>query len=305
MTKKTGTKTKAAARADAKSLLQIHIAVFFLGLSALAGKWSSLDALALTFGRVWVSAPALFIYLKLRRKPFRLRLRRDYGIMAALGVLWAVHWVAFLRSAQMATVAIATITFSTYPVFVTFLEPWLFRERLRLCAVLQALLMLFGAGIIVPWEANSGLLPGFIWGMAASVLHAAIVLLNRRMVADYSGEVVAFYSQAAAALLLLPAGLMLRPVFTGRDLAAVLVLGLLCSALAQALVGRGLQRVKAQTLALIGGLESVYGILLAAVLLGQPPTLREFIGGTIVLGVSLYATLQKQAAGRETLEKTP
>lgn len=295
---------RGAARSDTKSLAQIHIAVFFLGLSALAGKWSSQSALALTFGRVWISAPALFLYIKLRRQPIRLRAGRDYGVMAALGLLWALHWIAFLQSTQMATVAIATITFATYPVFVTFLEPWLFHERLRLGAVLQALLMLFGAAIIVPWQVNGGLLPGFAWGMLASVLHAAIVLINRRMVADYSGEVVAFYSQAAAALLLLPAGFILRPVFAGRDLAAVLMLGLLCSALAQALMGRGLQRVKAQTLALIGGLESVYGILLAAVLLGQPPTLREAIGGAIVLGVSMYATLQKQAAGK-AMQKRP
>ena len=283
-----------AARSNAKSLVQIHIAVFFLGLSALAGKWSSQSALALTFGRVWVSAPALLLYLKLRRMPIRLNALRDYAVMAVLGLLWAVHWVAFLQSTQLSTVAIATITFATYPVFVTFLEPWLFHEPLRLSAVVQALLMLFGAAIIVPWEPSSGLLPGFAWGMLASVLHAAIVLLNRRMVANYPGEVVAFYSQAAAALLLLPVGIFLRPVFAGRDLSAVLMLGLLCGALAQALVGCGLKRVNAQTLALIGGLESVYGILLAAVLLGEPPTLREIVGGAIVLGVSMYATLQKR-----------
>ena len=273
-----------------KSLLQIHIAVFFLGLSALAGKWSSQNALVLTFARVWISSPALLIYLLLRRFPLRLKCNRDYGVMALLGTLWAAHWVTFLHSAQAATVAIATITFSTYPVFVTFFEPWLFRERLRPSAVVQALLMLAGAAVLVPWGDQQGdLLPGFLWGMVA------IVLINRRMVKDYAGELVAFYSQSAAAILLLPVGLILKPVLAPLDWAAVLVLGLGCSALAQALVGCGLKRVKAQTLSLIGGLESVYGILLAALLLGQPPTLREVIGGTVVLGVSLYATLKKGA----------
>lgn len=279
-----------------KSLLQIHIAVFFLGLSALAGKWSSQNALVLTFARVWISSPALLLYLLLRRFPLRLHCRRDYGAMALLGALWAAHWITFLHSAQAATVAIATITFSTYPVFVTFFEPWLFRERLRPGAVIQALIMLAGAAVLVPWGDQQGdLLPGFLWGMVASVLHAAIVLINRRMVKDYPGELVAFYSQSAAAILLLPAGLILKPVLAPLDWAAVLVLGLGCSALAQALVGCGLKRVKAQTLSLIGGLESVYGILLAAILLRQPPTLREVIGGTVVLGVSLYATLKKGA----------
>ena len=280
-----------------KSLAQIHIAVFFLGMSALAGKWSSQNALVLTFARVWISAPALFIYLKLRKMPVLLKRGRDYGCMVALGALWAAHWTAFLTSVQLSTVAIATITFSTYPVFVTFLEPWLFHEKLRPSAIIQAFIMLAGAAILVSWgEAGEDMLLGFIWGMAASLLHGAIVLLNRRMVQDYSGEVVAFYSQGFAALLLLPAGIALRPVFTAQDWMAVLVLGLLCSALAQALMGCGLKRVKAQTLSLIGGLESVYGILMAAVLLGQPPTGRELLGGAIVLGVSLFATLRKGAA---------
>lgn len=83
-----------------KSLLQIHIAVFFLGLSALAGKWSSQNALVLTFARVWISSPALLLYLLLRRFPLRLHCRRDYGVMALLGALWAAHWVTFLHSAQ-------------------------------------------------------------------------------------------------------------------------------------------------------------------------------------------------------------
>ena len=108
------------------------------------------ERLVLTFARVWISSPALLLYLLLRRFPLRLHCRRDYGAMALLGALWAAHWVTFLHSAQAATVAIATITFSTYPVFVTFFEPWLFRERLRPSAVIQALIMLAGAAVLVP-----------------------------------------------------------------------------------------------------------------------------------------------------------
>ena len=83
-----------------KSLLQIHIAVFFLGLSALAGKWSSQNALVLTFARVWISSPALLIYLLLRRFPLRLKCNRDYGVMALLGTLWAAHWLSLIHISE-------------------------------------------------------------------------------------------------------------------------------------------------------------------------------------------------------------
>ena len=48
-----------------------------------------------------------------------------------------------------------------------------------------------------------------------------------------------------------------------------------------------------QTAGIIAGMESVYGIILAALVLKMPPTARELIGGAIVLGVSLYTTISE------------
>ena len=52
-----------------------------------------------------------------------------------------------------------------------------------------------------------------------------------------------------------------------------------------------LQIVLVFVVACIAGMESVYGIILAALVLKMPPTARELIGGAIVLGVSLYTTI--------------
>ena len=43
--------------------------------------------------------------------------------LIASGVLLSFHWFAFFHSIQLSTVAVGVIGFSTYPVFVTFLEP--------------------------------------------------------------------------------------------------------------------------------------------------------------------------------------
>ena len=48
-----------------------------------------------------------------------------------------------------------------------------------------------------------------------------------------------------------------------------------------------------QTAGIIAGMESVYGIILAALVLKMPPTARELIGGAIALGVSLYTTISE------------
>ena len=51
--------------------------------------------------------------------------------------------------------------------------------------------------------------------------------------------------------------------------------------------------IRDRTAGIIAGMESVYGIILAALVLKMPPTARELIGGAIVLGVSLYTTISE------------
>jgi broad specificity polyphosphatase/5'/3'-nucleotidase SurE len=51
----------------------------------------------------------------------------------------AIHWTTFFQSIQVSSVAIGTITFSTFPLFVTFLEPVIYKERLTLQNVLLAI----------------------------------------------------------------------------------------------------------------------------------------------------------------------
>ena len=46
-----------------------------------------------------------------------------------LGVIIAVHWFFFYHAIQISTVTIVLLTFSTCPIFATFIEPMVFREE--------------------------------------------------------------------------------------------------------------------------------------------------------------------------------
>ena len=49
---------------------------------------------------------------------------------------------------------------------------------------------------------------------------------------------------------------------------------------------------RAQTAGIISGMETVYGIIFAFVFLREVPTVRELIGGAVILGVALYSSLK-------------
>lgn len=271
-------------------LLQVHGAVLLFGLAGLFGKYIALPALLITLGRVIFAALALGGVLAVRRSSFALR-GRDYLLLPLAGAVLAVHWAAFFQSIQVSTVAVGLVSFATFPVFVTFLEPLVTRQPLRGMDVLLALLTLAGAALVVPsFALANSTTQGVLWGLLAAGSFAVLALFNRHYVRRYSSLLVAFWQQASAAVVLLPLLLVYAQPASPADLLLLAVLGVVFTALAHTLFIQGLSSVKAQTASIISSLEPVYGILFAALLLGEIPALRTLVGGAVILGVVVYSS---------------
>lgn len=274
-----------------KSLLLVHIAVMGFGLSGLFGKLVAQPAIVISWGRVFCSSIFLFALFKFRKQPVKLRDRRDFLLMIGAGVILAIHWTTFMQSIQVSTVAVGTLTFSTYPLFVTFMEPYIYHERLKKSSIICAVIMLAGVMLIVPeFQMGNAMTRGVIWGMAGSLSYALLSLMNRSFSDRYTGPLVSLYEQGTAAVVLLPAVFFLCPVFTGWDITGLIILGVAFTAGAHSLFIEGLKHVKVQTAGIISGLESVYGILAAFFVLGEIPGLRELVGGAVILGVVFYSS---------------
>jgi drug/metabolite transporter (DMT)-like permease len=283
-------------KANNQGLPEIHIAVLFFGLAGLFGKLVTLPPTVIVLGRVFFAALCLTALLAFVKQSVRLRRREDYGLLALLGVILALHWVAFFQSIQVSTVAIGLLTFSTFPVFVTFLEPYFFQERLKPVDVLVALVTLGGVALVVPqFELHDNLTQGALWGILSGFTFAILSLLNKTYVKEYSSLVIAFYQDLVATLVLLPFLFLAKPVFQLSDLLLLALLGIVFTGVAHTLFIRGLASVRAQTASIIASLEPVYGIVFAVLFLDEIPTLRVILGGVVILGAAFYATTQSAA----------
>lgn len=281
-----------------RNLIEIHLSVVLFGLTGLFGKFISLPAPHIVLGRVFFASVSMGLYFLFRKKDVRLARGADYAAMAAVGAVLALHWTAFYLSVKLSTVAIGVLTFAAYPIFVTFLEPFFFREKLRGADVLAAFVMFGGVLLVVPRTgAGPDMTAGMIWGMVGSVSYAVMSLLNRKFVSRYEGSVVAFYEQGTAALLMLPILLFDRPHASALDWALLAVLGVVLTGVAHSLFISGMRSVRAQTAGVIASLESVYGIAAAALFIGEFPTLRELAGGAVILGAALVSTLRSSNEG--------
>lgn len=102
---------------------------------------------------------------------------------------------------------------------------------------------------------------------------------------------ISLYEQGTAAVVLLPAVVLIRPEVTPKDAGGLLLYGVVCTAVAHSMFIEGLKYVKVQTAGIISGLESVYGIIAAMIFLHEFPGVKELIGGAVILGVVCYTTL--------------
>jgi drug/metabolite transporter (DMT)-like permease len=281
-----------------RGLLSIHMSVMLFGVAGLFGKLINLPPAMLVFGRTLFASIALLLVLMVLKTGMRIKSKKDLLGFVFMGAILAVHWVAFFHSVQISTVAIALLTYSSFPIFVTFLEPFIYNERLRARDVLIALVVFGGLVLVVPeFDLSNNLTLGVIWGTFSGFTFAVLSILNRKYVADYSALVVTLYQDAVACLILLPFVGHTALSLTPGEWGGLILLGVVFTAVAHALFIRGMMAVKAQLASIIASLEPVYGILIALVVLSEVPSTREILGGVVIIGAIVYATKNAHTNG--------
>lgn len=276
-----------------KSLFGINIAVFLFGMAGLFAKWIHIPAIGITFGRVFFSSMTLLLFSFITKKDIKVKNRKHFVFMIFAGIILAIHWWSFLYSIQISTVAIGTITFSSFPLFVTLLEPLIFHEKLYLKDIFFCLLILLGVLITIPSFSFENLaFQGIIVGMISALSYAVLTLINRYFSNIYTSTTISLYEQTSAAIVLIPTLFLIKVEPTVLDLSLLLCLGIITTAFAHTLFISSLKHIPAHIAGIISSMESVYGIILAAILFCEIPSIREMIGAIVIIGTVILAQLK-------------
>ena len=273
----------------------LQFAVMMFGFSGVISRTVSAPSIMIAGGRVICSSLILFLVLKITGTELKFRQKRDFYLTLAAGLLLAIHWTTFFQSIRVASVAIGTITFSTFPLFLLFLEPLLFHEKVSLRNCLLSLGLLAGVFITIPeFSTSNGTTQGILWGMICSFTYALLTLVNRHLSRHYTGTWVSFREQSTAAILLIPLMIISGDKITPTDALGIGAIGVICTALAFSLFVTAQRHVSAQTAGIAAGMETVYGILFAMIFLSEYPTVREIIGGLVILGIATISAIHSK-----------
>ena len=280
-----------------RGLILTHLAVFLFGFAGLFAKFLDCSSLWLVFGRTVFASLSLAI-LAFAGKTIRLRVgtAKDLFFFALQGVLLAIHWFTFFTSIQVSSVAVGLVTFSSFPLFVTFMEPFFFREPFKKLDLITALAVFAGIVLVVPdMDLSNQITLGSIYGLLSGFTFAVLGLVNRRNARICHPISAAFYQNLFAALCLVIPVFCVSPDIPGtRDMLLLGLLGVVFTALAHGCFITGLSIIRVQTASVIAGMEPVYGIIFAFLLLKEIPRLSTLGGGALIIGAVLFAGMLSQ-----------
>lgn len=275
--------------ANRKAIVQLHTAVLLFGFAGLFGKLITESPVLIVFGRTIVAAGMLVIIIKVQGNSLKPARVRDWVGFIGMGGLLALHWLTFFQSIRVSTVAIGLLTYASFPIFVTLLEPLLFRTRLAVTDLIYLFFVVIGLLVIVPeFSLVNRITAGVFWGVLSGLSFAVLTLLNKIYSRRYSPLNIAFWQDGIAALMLMPVVLIVPRRLSVTNFAYMLLLGIFCTALAHTLFIYSMRRVRAFTAGIAASLEPVYGIVLALIILHEVPALRTVIGGLIILIVVAF-----------------
>ncbi|GAC1432392.1 MAG: DMT family transporter [Ktedonobacteraceae bacterium] len=279
-----------------------NIAILFFGLAGVLGKLSVLPSPLIVLGRVVFAGVVLLVACLLQHIPLRPKQRRDGFLLIGQGALLALHWTAFFQSINVSNVAIGLLSFSSFPLFTAALEPLLLKQRPSRIQIVAALLILPGIYLLVPsFTLQNRTTLGVAWGLLAGATFALLSVANRWLGRSYPSLTISLYQDGVAALVLLPA-LFLMPsaaLWTLHELLILLILGIVCTALAHTLFIASMQDITAQSASLLASLEPVWGILFGVLLLKDIPTPITLVGGVIILCATILPAFVSRISKKE------
>ena len=295
-----------------KALIQLHIAVFLAGFTAILGKLITLNEGLLVWYRLLITVVTLGAILFFRKQLIRISFREALKIFG-VGVIVAIHWVTFYGSVKYANVSVALVCFSASGFFTAFFEPLILKRRIHVTEVLLGLLAIAGIYIIFDFHPQYKL--GIIFGIISAVGSSLFPIYNKKLLLRYSPKILTLYELGGGLLALtclVPLYLIQFPAAyylpTTTDWLWLLVLAWLCTVLSFNLQLNALKKISAFTANLTYNLEPVYGIILAFIFFKENQNLNmAFYFGValILLAVILQMLRIKKAHRKDQFNREP
>jgi len=267
-------------------LAAINIAAVIFGTAALFGK--------IDVSPVWIVdlraafAGIVLIAFAIGRRQMRRPPTALVPSLIGTGTILALHWVTFFVAVQLAGIAIATLTFATFPLFTIVINGAIERLRPRFLEVVAGCVIVAAVSLLVHVDlAGRDQQLGVLAGLVSAISFAVFTILSKTLGRALSPILISVYQNAVVAIVLVP----FLP-FSGHAPERIsqwfwlVVLGVTTTALMHQLYFFALRRLSPTTCSGFVALEPVYAIIFASLFFHEPLTFSVALAGVMILAAS-------------------
>lgn len=247
-----------------------------------------MNPVSVLFFRYVIGLPLLFVLMKIRGVDARLH-KNEIIPVAILGVLMALSSLTLFESYEYMNSGVASTLLFVYPVMVAVLMMFFFHERFKSSTALCLVVMGFGLWFLIRTQGDVSISSyGLTLVMLSAMTYAIyIVMVNVSSTVRHIPTtrllfyLLTFGSLVYVAILSAGTPVTLPGKYTGwLNLAA---LALVPTLISLACTTRAIQLIGSTPTAILGALEPVSAVILSVLVLGQPLTEREVIGGALII----------------------
>ena len=284
-----------------KSYIALVASMLMFGTLGIVRRYIPLSSAMLAMCRGVLGSVFLLFFVLVRGGKLKLPECRTALRLVLTGAIMGLNWMLLFEAYNYTTVAAATMCYYMQPTIVILLSPLVFRERLgakRLaCAGAAIVGMLFVSGVLSGGAGQMQDIRGIIFGLGAAVFYATVIILNKKVVVEdiYAKTIIQL---AGAALVMIPYVLITEGVpelaLTPADIGLVLLVGVVHTGVTYALYFGSMQRLRAQTGAVLSYIDPVFALLLSAAVLHESLTPLGIVGAVLIIGSAIISETAKE-----------
>lgn len=244
--------------------------------------------------RAVMAIAVLGIFFLIRgKKPELPDAKKDVLLLVLSGFAMSFNWILLFEAYKYTTVAVATLSYYFAPVIVTAVCPFLFREKPTakqlICFVMSTIGLCLVIGITDLGSGGNNYV-GILFGLGAAALYATVILLNK-FIKGVAGIERTFLQFLAAAIVMIPyvaaTGGMTLNQLDSTGWICLAIVGVVHTGITYCMYFSSLKDIPGQAAAILSYIDPLVAVVISVLVLNEPLTTPQLIGGILVLGFTL------------------
>lgn len=273
--------------------IKVIISMVIWGSIGIFVKNLNLPSVQIAFLRAAIGSIFLFlgklIYEKLKESKHPDASRKSIAISIISGIVISFNWLFLFQSYKYTSIAVATLTYYTAPIFVILLSPFVLKEKITISSIISVIIAMVGLVLIINPEALKNTMAGeevkgIIFALMAAVLYASVVLMNK-----FNNKID---SLDKTTIQMISAAIILLPFVSLRDIVSInssfnwiiiLIIASVHTGLAYFLYFSSIQQISAQKVSLLSYIDPISAVIFGMIFFSEKLSLMQVMGGILIL----------------------